>query len=188
MADYMGMDTSLIAAQRDAALSALAHKDSSSLAEFQMSGLARAGKRVAKQGAVGISTMLFAYVNGRYKNPKLADKVPYDLLGAGLGVIAHAAVDAFSLPVPETAQTLVESLTTGALASYAAKLGTGFGYEAAQEAKEPWALAPNPLAAGYGYEGSYSSSSSSSGYEGTYGTLPGSVGALSASEAEIYVR
>lgn len=186
MADYMGMDTSLIAAQRDAALNALAHKDSSALAEFQMRGLKTAGMRIAKQGATGISTMLLAYVNGRYNNPKLGGKVPYDLLVAGIGIVAHTAVDAFGLPVPGAVQNGVEAVTTGALSSYVAKLGTGFGYEAAKEAKEPWAQAAYPLASGY--EGSYSSSSSSSGYEGAYGTLPGSVGALSASEAEIYVR
>ena len=155
MADYMGMDTSLIAAQRDAAFGQLAASDNPV-------------SRLARKGAMGISVLMFSYMNGRFNNPKLMDALPVDLTAALGLTIGHVALDYFAPGmVPSAVAMGVDALSDGAIASYLAKLGTGFGAEA---------------------RGS-SSSSSSSGYEGTYGTLPGqSVGALSASEAEIYVR
>lgn len=174
MADYM--EYGVLAAQRDAAFDEVASKD----APLQ---------RLYAKGAMGASVFMFAYVNGRYKNPKIAGAVPVDLAMAVGLTVGHAVLD-YAMPgaVPSMVATAVDAVSSGALASYIAKLGTGFGYEAAKEAKEPWAQSTNPLAAGY--ESSSSSfGSSSSGYEGTYGTLPGAhVGALSADEASIYVR
>ncbi len=148
MADAMGMSTAMIAAQRDVAFDRLA----SSTGPVA---------RLTETAALGVSVFLFSFVNGRFKNPKIMDKAPVDLTAALVLGAGTLAADWF-IGLPDWANMAGDNLSRGAMASFLAKLGTGWGAEMGD---------------------------SSAGYDGAYGTLPGSsVGALSADEAAIYVR
>ena len=118
--------------------------------------------RLLRKAAMGASVLTFSYMNGAMNNPTVMG-VSVDAAAALATTLGHVALDLAGINVPGHLAAAVDAVSDGAIASYLAKLGTGFGAEA---------------------RASQSTSSSTKGYE-SFGTT---VGALSASEAEIYVR
>jgi hypothetical protein len=124
--------------------------------------------RLLRKGAMGVAVLTFGYMNGRYNNPTIpGTEVPVDLAMALLTTLGHVGLDLYGVNVPGPLAATVDAISDGAIASFMAKVGTGFGAEQRK-----------------GSSDASSSSSTTKGYE----SLPVSVGALSASEAEIYVR
>lgn len=115
--------------------------------------------RLLRKAAMGMSVLTFSYVNGAMNNPTVMG-VSVDAGMALLTTLGHVALDLAGVNVPGPLAAAVDAVSDGAIASYLAKVGTGFGAEAR------------------------GGSSTTKGYE-SFGTT---VGALSAEEAEIYVR
>ena len=123
--------------------------------------------------ASGASTFVFAWMNGRYQNPKLAGIASYDLVGAavlhGLAGLAGYLLRSSPSSLVRHGVRMGHAAGTGAFSSYIAKIGAGMGVDARSKAPAPEAV---------------------KGYVGAYSHMPGTsgVGALSADEAARYVK
>jgi len=136
-------------------------------------------RRLGRTFGVGAGVSTFAYINGRYSNPKVAGAVGYDLVASLLihggsmlagGFMSRRAASQ-GRAIGSTTRLVLDSghaFADGALASYLAKMFAGLGVDARAKA----------------------SAGEKAAYAGAYGHMSGTsnVGALSANEAAIYAE